>query len=135
MGLDIRIKGMTYDETYHCGYITFGVYRCKVAEAYNKEFAEIYEKPYTQIFYQYTKEDIKKLNLLCNDDLDLFLNHCDCSGKLSWRECKKIYKVMKNLKVEMKGHNYGTMKEYDMHELWLNMLYFCWQYKRTMYFK
>lgn len=113
----------------------FRVYRCKVAEAYNKEFAEIYENPYTKIFYQYTKEDIKKLNLLCNDDLDLFLNHCDCSGKLSWRECKKIYKVMKNLKVEMKGHNYGTMKEYDMHELWLNMLYFCWQYKRTMYFE
>lgn len=134
MGLDIRIKGMSYEETYHCGYITFGKYRCKVAEAYNKEFAEIYKKEYENALYRFTDEDIKRMNELCNDDLDLFLWHSDFDGKLTWKECKAIYNVMKDLKVEMQGHNYGTMNFYDMHQQWLNMFKFCWKHRVTMWF-
>ena len=50
MGLDIRIKGMSYEETYHCGYITLARYRIEVAKAWNEEFGEIYEKPYKDLF-------------------------------------------------------------------------------------
>ncbi|MGX8833989.1 hypothetical protein ACWG0P_07225 [Amedibacillus sp. YH-ame6] len=134
MGLDISIKGMSYEDTYHCGYITFGLYRCAVATAYNKEFGEIYEKPYKNFFYESNEEDIKRWNELCNDDLDLFLNHSDCGGKLTWKECKKIYDVMKDLKVNMRGHNYATMNEYDMHQQWLNMFKFCATKRVNMYF-
>lgn len=134
MGLDIRIKGMSYEETYHCGYITFGIYRCLVAEAYNKEFGELYEKSYKYAFYEYTDDEIKKWNKLRNDDLDIFLNHSDCDGKLTWKECRAIYKVMKDLDVKMRGHNYGTMNSYDMHKQWLNMLKFCWKHRVNMYF-
>lgn len=135
MGLDISIKGLNYDETYHCGYITFGNYRCAVAKAYNEEFSLIYEKQYKDIFMQkYSDEDIKRWNELCNNDLDLFLNHSDCDGKLTWKECKKIYDVMANLKVEYGGHNYGTMKTYDMHTLWLNMFKHCYKHRVNMYF-
>lgn len=135
MGLDIRIKGMSYEDTYHCGYFTFGRYRCEVARAYNEKLGEIYEKPYKNIFYKYTKEDDKIWDELCNDDLDLFLWHSDCDGKLTWKECRAIYKVMKDLKVEMTGHNYKTINFYDMHQQWLNMLMFCWKHRVTMWFE
>lgn len=135
MGLDISIKGLSYDETYHCGYITFGNYRIAVAKAYNKEFGQIYEKQYRDFFFEgYSVEDTKQWNELCNDNLDILLNHCDCDGKLTWKECKKIYDVMVNLKVEYGGHNYGTMKTYDMHTLWLNMLKHCYKHRVNMYF-
>lgn len=135
MGLNIRIKGMSHEETYHCGYLTFGVYRQEVAKAWNKEFGEIYEKPYKNLSYEYTDEDIKRWNELCNDDLDIFLNHSDCDGKLTWKECKKIYDVMKNLEIDMQGHNYGTMNYYDMHKQWLNMFKFCYEHRVTMWFE
>lgn len=131
MGLDVRIKGMKHEETYHCGYITFHAYRCLVASAYNNELGKIYEKPYNNR----TEEDIKRWNELCNDDLDLFLWHRDCEGKLTWKECRAIYKVMKDLDVKMQGHNYGTMNYYDMHQLWLNMFRFCWHHRVNMWFE
>ena len=71
-------------------------------------------------------EEIKEWNNLCNDDLDIFLWHSDCDGKLTPKECKKIYDAMKDLKVEM---NY-----YDMHQLWLNMLRHCYKHRVNMYF-
>lgn len=132
MGLDIKIKGMSYEETYHCGYITFRSYRCAVAKAWNQEFGKIYEKQFTK---KISNEDIKRWNELCNDDLDIFLNHSDCDGKLTWQECRAIYKVMKDLDVKMQGHNYGTMNYYDMHTLWLNMLKYCWKNRVTMRFE
>ena len=136
MGLDIRCTGLSYDETYHCGYITFNNYRLAVAKAYNEEFGFIYEKPFLNIFMQeYSEEDIKRWNELCNDDLDLFLNHSDCEGKLTWKECGKIYNAMKDLDVKMSGHNYGTMKTYDMHQLFLNMFKHCYKRRVNMYFE
>lgn len=128
MGLDIRIKGMSYEETYHCGYITFGNYRMEVAKAYNEEFGTLYEKEYKSFYKgKLTEEEINRWNEICNDDLDLFLNHSDCEGKLTWQECKKIYNAMKDLDVKM---NY-----YDMHQKWLNMFKFCWKHRVTMWFE
>lgn len=135
MGLDIRIKGLNDEDTYHCGYITFGVYRCAVAKAWNTEFGEIYKKPYENLMYRYSDEDIKRWNELCNDSLDIFLNHSDCDGKLTWNECRDIYKIMKDLEIDIQGHNYGTMNIYDMHTQWLNMLLYCWKHRVTMWFE
>lgn len=135
MGLDVSVKGLSYDETYHCGYITFGYYRMAVAKAWNEEFGKLYEKPYMDIFFKgYTQEECNRWNEICNDDLDLFLNHSDCEGKISWQDCKKIYNAMKDLKVDNIGHNYGTMSNYDMHNLWLNMFKYCWKHRVNMYF-
>ena len=41
MGLDINIKGLEREDTYHCGYITFNLYRKKVASAYNERLGEL----------------------------------------------------------------------------------------------
>lgn len=41
---------------------------------------------------------------------------------------------MKDLKVEMQGHNYIEMNYYDMHQLWLNMLKHCYKHRVNMWF-
>lgn len=134
MGLDAYAKGLTAETGYCCGYITFGVYRMKVAEAHNKEFGELYKKQYDFRFKGYTDEEIDRWNEICNDDLDIFLNHSDCDGKFTPQECRKIYNAMKDLKVEMQGHNYGVMKPYDMHEHWLNIFKHCYKCRVNLYF-
>lgn len=131
MGLDISVKGLERKDTYHGGYITFNLYREKVANAYNKRLGELYEKTFKD---ELQSEDVKEWNQLCNDDLDIFLWHSDCDGKLTPEECKKIYDVMKDLKVEMQGQNYIEMNFYDMHQLWLNMLKHCYKHRVNMYF-
>lgn len=133
MGLDIYAKGLEYKNSYHCGYITFNNYRKKLATAYNPILGEIYKK--TLYGEELTEKEIKQWNELCNDDLDIFLWHSDCDGKLTPKECKKIYDVVKNLKVEMKGHNYITMNYYNMHEQWINMFKYCYKRKVNMYFE
>jgi len=135
MGLTVSAKGLSGEQTYDCGYITFAAYRQKVAYAWNEEFGKLYEKPYKDYSFQgYTDEEIERWNAICNDDLDIFLNHSDCDGKFTPQECKKIYEAMKELKVDMKGHNYGVMKTYDMHEQWLYMFKHCYQRRVNMYF-
>lgn len=131
MGLDIMVKGLTRQETYHCGYITFNVYRKKVASAYNKRLGELYEKTFKDTL---EPNEITEWNSICNNDLDIFLWHSDCDGKLTPQECKKIYNVLKDLKIEMQGHNYVDMNFYDMHKLWLNMFKHCWKRRVNMYF-
>lgn len=131
MGLDISVKGLERKDTYHCGYIKFNLYRKKVASAYNERLGELYKKTFKD---ELQPEEIKEWNNLCNDDLDIFLWHSDCDGKLTPKECKKIYDAMKDLKVEMQGHNYIEMNYYDMHQLWLNMLKHCYKHRVNMWF-
>ena len=131
MGLDISIKGLERKDTYHYGYITFNLYRKNVASAYNERLGELYKKTFKD---ELQPEEIKEWNNLCNNDLDIFLWHSDCDGKLTPKECKKIYDAMKDLKVEMQGHNYIEMNCYDMHQLWLNMLKHCYKHRVNMYF-
>lgn len=137
MGLYIRIPGMK--DTYDCGYITFGLFRMRLADAYNEEIGSLYRKWYNSGFPfnpGLTDEEIKRYNELCNSDLDLFLFHSDCDEKLTPKECKKIYKAIKDLKMDMMmGHNYGDMKPYNMLERFKMMFLHCWKFRVNMYFE
>jgi len=42
MGLTVRAKGLT--ETYDCGYVTFGIFRQKLAAAYDELLGAKYSK-------------------------------------------------------------------------------------------
>lgn len=132
MGLDVYAKGLSEEESYSCGYIKFGIYRQKVAEAYNKTIGELYKKYYRS--EELSNEEIEQWNKLCNDDLDIFLFHSDCDGKFTPKECKKIYNAMKNLKINMIGHNYGIVNQYNMHEHWLKIFEHCYKRKVNLYF-
>lgn len=134
MGLDVHAKGLSDIGSYSCGYIMFGIYRKKVAKAYNPEFGELYAKEYNPMFKGYSDAEIDRWNQICNDDLDIFLNHSDCDGKFTQQECKKIYNAMKDLKIDMQGHNYGIMEPYNMHDHWLNMFKHCYKKRVCMFF-
>lgn len=136
MGLYIRIPGMKY--TYECGYIAFGKFRMALAVAYNQELGRLYEKWYMSGFPlhpELTEEEIARYNELCNPDLDIFLFHSDCDGKLTPKECKRIYKAIKDLKMDMPGHNYGDLKSYNMLERFKMMFLHCWKFRVNMYFE
>lgn len=133
MGLYAYAKGLSKEECYDCGYMKFGIYRQEVAKAFNKRLGELYKKYYLGV--ELTKEEIKEWNKLCDDDLDIFLFHSDCEGKFTPQECKKIYNAMKDLKVEMQGHNYGVMKQYNMHEHWLYIFKYCYTKRVNLYFE
>ena len=124
MGLDINIKGLSIKETYHGGYSRFNNYRWKLAEAYNKRLGELYKK---SILGDISGKEVEEWNNLCNDDLDIFLWHSDCDGKITPKECKKIYNAMKDLKLE-------TSSLIEIHNLWLNMFKHCYKRGVNMYF-
>lgn len=127
MGLDIHIKGLEREDTYHCGYITFNLYRKNVASAYNERLGELYKKTFKD---ELQPEEIKEWNNLCNDDLDIFLWHSDCDGKLTPEECKKIYNELKKLNVKDLPYS----DKWTMQKLWLNMLQFCYKHRVNMWF-
>lgn len=127
MGLDIHIKGLEREDTYHCGYITFNLYRKNVASAYNERLGELYKKTFKD---ELQPEEIKEWNNLCNDDLDIFLWHSDCDGKLTPEECKKNYNELKKLNVKDLPYS----DKWTMQKLWLNMLQFCYKHRVNMWF-
>lgn len=130
MGLDISIKGLEREDTYHGGYMRFASYRIEVCKAFNKTLGEIYEKPFLTPNYEFTDYEIEQWNKLCNDDLDIFLWHSDCDGKLTPEECKKIYNELKKLNVKDLPYS----DKWTMQELWLNMLQFCYKHRVNMWF-
>lgn len=136
MRLSIRIPGMK--DTYDCGYISFGMFRMEVADAFNKEMGNLYRKWYKSALPfnpPLTDEEIKRYKELRNPDLDLLLFHSDCDGKFTPKECKKIYKAIKNLKLDMVGHNYGDERTYNMLERFKMMFLHCWKFRVNMYFE
>lgn len=131
MGLTVCAKGLSDESSYDCGYITFTIFRIKLAENYNVEFGELYKK---WCFGNVTEDDVERMNELSNDDLDLFLTHSDCEGKFTPQECKKIYEAIKDFKMDMQGHNYGVMKPYNMLEQWKGIFQYCAKRKVNLYF-
>lgn len=127
MGLDISVKGLERKDTYHCGYITFNLYRKNVASAYNERLGELYKKTFKD---ELQPEEIKEWNNLCNDDLDIFLWHSDCDGKLTPEECKKIYNELKKLKIKDLPYS----DKWTMQELWLKMFEYCYKHRVNMWF-
>lgn len=127
MGLDISVKGLEKKDTYHCGYITFNLYRKNVASAYNERLGELYKKTFKD---ELQPEEIKEWNNLCNDDLDIFLWHSDCDGKLTPEECKKIYNELKKLKIKDLPYS----DKWTMQEIWLKMFEYCYKHRVNMWF-
>lgn len=129
MGLTVRIKG--YEDAYDCGYITYSVFLCNIAEAkFGAEFAENYRN--WQRGYSDFNEDL--LNSHDDDPVSLLLFSSDCDGKFTPKECRAIYNAIKDVHMDMGGHNYGDMKPYNMLERWKDMFLYCAKHRVNMYF-
>lgn len=136
MGLVITAKGFN-EEIYDSGYGGFTRFRIAVAKSYNEEFGKLYEKwiyccsSFTE---KLSSEEIKRMNELSNDNLDILLQHSDCDGKLTPTECKKIYSVTKDLKCDFPQYNYATSLNKNQLEVFNRALYHCWKRRVNMYF-
>lgn len=133
MGLCATAKGLTAETEFDCGYITYGNFLIRLAYAYNQEIGEMYE----DVVYNHTEltvAQVKRWNEIGNDDLDLLLFHSDCDGKFTSKECGRIYNAIKDLQMDMYGHNYGIMKPYNMLEHWKNIFLHCYKRRVNLYY-
>lgn len=133
MGLCATAKGLTAETEFNCGYFTYMRFLINLAHAYNPEIGQMYERICNG---GHSLDDCEEARWdeLGNDDLDLLLFHSDCSGKFTPQECRKIYNVIKDLKMDMQGHNYGVMKFYNMLEHWKNIFLHCAKRRVNLYY-
>ena len=131
MGLGIYIKGLDYKDSFHSSYSGFTFYRQKIANAYNPRLGELYDIARIKFLNNedLSVEEIEEWNKICNDDLDIFLWHSDCDGKLTVKECRKVYKILKEY-----DYNLFPFPFNDLHKKFLSNLKFCIDNRRNMYF-
>lgn len=134
MGLDTRAKGMPYDMGYHGSYSGYYRFLKAAAHAWNEEFGQLFDKWTASFGPGLSQADVARWNEICNDDLDILLNHSDCEGKFTPKECRKIYNVLKNLKSEDLGHNYTTMTQFNLIEHWAQIFKYCADRRVNLYF-
>lgn len=133
MGLTVSIKG--YKDAYDCGYITFMRFRVELAKAFDPVFGGLYEK---WCMDGLTQDECDTANRIMegHDALDLFLTHSDCDGKFTPKECRAIYDEIKDMHMDMLGHNYGDVNtHYNMLEKWKDMFLFCARNRVNMFFE
>jgi hypothetical protein len=136
MGLSIRVKGFD-KEIYDSGYGGFTRFRIAVAKSYNSEYGNLYEKWVECCLRRekFSDKDLYKMNKLANNDLNLLLYHSDCDGKLTPQECKKIYKITKDLKCDYPQNNYTTLTGKNQLDIFNEALRHCWKRRVNMWFE
>lgn len=98
MGLSLQAKG--FDKNINIGYGGFSLVRKEIALAYSEKHGKLYEQMLKNIRQSLSDNFINEWNDGCNDDLDILLWHSDCDGKLTPKECRKIYRVLEHLDVK-----------------------------------
>lgn len=134
MGLYAHAKGLPEEDCFDCGYLTYGAFLMNLATAfYGEELGALY-KNCEFIKCAWSEQDIADWNCHCNDDIDLLLFHSDCDGKFTPNECRRIYNAIKDLSMDMQGHNYGIMEPYNMLEHWKNIFHYCAKRRVNLYY-
>ena len=132
MGLCATAKGLTEETGFDCGYITYGLFLRNLARTYNEESGEMFRSMCSG--NQLTEQQAERWDEICNDDLDLLLFHSDCDGKFTPQECRRIYNAIKDLYMDMQGHNYIVMKPYNMLEHWKSIFLHCAKRRVTLFY-
>lgn len=132
MGLCATAKGLTAETEFDCGYGIYDLFLRNLAYAYNPEIGQMFESVCNG--NRLSEQQENRWNEICNDDLDLLLFHSDCDGKFTPSECRRIYNAIKDLHMDMQGHNYGVMKPYNMLEHWKNIFLHCAKRRVNLYY-
>ena len=123
MGVSITATNSSYD--FDMGYGGFFNLRKNIALALDKDFGE----NYALLSHCYTEKQFEDNDRVANliieqknldEDIVKFLYMSDCEGKISYKVCKKIYDLIKDVDFENKcfryaaySHNdYGEFKEF-----------------------
>lgn len=134
MGIHLTAKNSKH--AFYMGYGGFFCLRKNIAMALDKEFGKIY----SDIVYCHSSEDfaendaaaekiIRDKNL--DEDILDFLYAEDCEGKISYKTCRKIYDLIKDVDFEKKGFRYAAYQNNDYEEL-KEFLTECYSKRRNM---
>ena len=120
MGLTIYANGDEYH--FDMSYGGFFYLRTHIATLLNEEFGKTYKSLVGYHTYEEYESIDKYLNEIASDenlDADIidFLNMSDCSGKLNYRVCKKVYELIKDTHIDdrMCCYNYNEYDKYYAH--------------------
>lgn len=140
MGINIYNNSKKSSIELSGGYGMFIKIRERVANAWDKEFG----RHYSTLKYCYHKEDYKRFNekgneILMNErfkdeDNDIldFLFASDCEGKISYKTCKKVYELIKDIiepDLVLRYEYYSNNDWEDFKQL----LQDCYKYRTCMY--
>lgn len=137
MGVSITAKHSKYDFT--MGYGAFFNLRKEIALALDEEFGKCYEgliKCWT--LKDYEKNDNNAEYIINNKHLDEdiidFLYQPDQEGSVSYKTCKKIYDLIKDVDYSNKYFQYVTFRnpECSDYEAFKHFLKECYSYRRKM---
>lgn len=136
MGLEIHATGI--DRTFQCSYIGFKHLRDHIAMAYDKDFGDVYIDSRmllsNQLKWEKTINDIiakKQFPDEDNDILDFFFDS-DCSGSISYKTCKKIYDLIKDIDFTGYIFIYSAYSDGKDYEHFKDFLKTCYSKKRRM---
>lgn len=132
MGLCATAKGLTAETEYDCGYLSFAAFRKQLAAAYDPHLGELYEKCIDE---DLSDEEIVEWNRICPSGLETFLLHSDCDGKITPAECRAIYSDIKDITLDLEGHNYTVMQSYNVLEHWKAMFLHCAKRRVNLVFR
>ena len=134
MGVSITATNSKYN--FDTGAFGFFNLRKNIALTLDKDFGNHYEK----LIYCHTKDDYEIFDRVSNrlasrkkldcDVLD-FLFMSDIEGSISYRTCKKIYDLIKDIDFGNKGFRYGAYQHNDYEEF-KQFLQECYKYRRKM---
>ncbi len=137
MGITITATNSSYD--FDMGYGGFFNLRKNIALALDKDFGE----NYSDLGTCYTEEQFKandsvaemiiaqkKLDEKYSDVID-FLYTSDCEGKASYKTCRKIYELIKDVGFGKKGFRYAAYSHNDYEEF-KEFLKECVSHRRNM---
>ena len=134
MGVTITATHRPYE--FDMGYGGFFNLRKNIAFALDEEFGENYallSHCFTES--QFSENDkvadtiIKKKNL--NPDIISFLYQPDTEGKISYKICKQIYDIIKDVDFKEKSFRYATLQHNDYEEFKL-FLKDCYSHRKQM---
>lgn len=137
MGVSISAKNSKYD--FNMGYIGFFWLRKNIATALDKNFGDNYKN----LISCHTQEDFKEHDRIANmiiekneldEDIVEFLYAPDTNGKISYKVCKKIYDLIKDIDFGNEHFRYGAYAHNDYEEF-KEFLKECYAHHRNMYWE
>lgn len=128
MGLYLKVKN---HKGISCSYSTF-YHLCEAicGKYYGEKMLSLFKRSCLRYLPQLEDEDVEYWNAHCNDDVDILILHSDCDGKLTPKECRRVYNAIKDIKIEVDPIGYYEALLEDLKEL----LLFCARHRVNMWF-
>lgn len=134
--MGLRIYANNGSRTFCGGCGGFMSLRTNIALAFDKEFGECYAQltPWNGAQVITKINGILSQDRFSDEDKDIidFLFASDCDGEISYKTCKKIYDLIKDIDFGNKIFTYGAHSDGKDYEYFKEFLLECYSHRRKM---